>query len=301
MAERRIPKAFERTTQEVHGAAGTTWLERLPTLIEQCEQRWSIRVGPPFEPLSFNYVAPAVRADGDEVVLKAGVPAPELLREIEALRFCDGRGYVRLLEADPEQGVFLLERVQPGTPLTSVEDEDQAVAVAASVMRAIWRPLPQEHPFRPVAEWVQGLRGLRDRFDGGTGPLPSDLVERAERLFEELLASSAEPVLLHGDLHHYNILAADREPWLAIDPKGMTGEPAYEIGAFLWNPHGIVQRPNLRSVLSRRVDHFSDELGIDRERLRAWGFAQAVLSAWWSVEDSGYGWEGAITIAEALV
>jgi streptomycin 6-kinase len=99
----------------------------------------------------------------------------------------------------------------------------------------------------------------------------------------------AEQVLLHGDLHHENILAAEREPWLAIDPKGVVGEPAYETGALLRNQLSVVleaSRPG--KIMERRVDQLSHELGIDRARVRGWGLAQAVLSVWWDIEDFGH-------------
>ncbi len=291
-----LPTRFVRTIHEVFPDRGPAWLEHLPGLIADFERRWSITVGPPFPNLSYNYVAPARRADGSQAVLKLGVPNPELLTEIEALWLCGGQGMVLLLEADPERGALLLERLVPGTPLAMLPDDQQATIVAAAVMRRLWRPLPARHTFPSVAKWASGLQRLRARFGGGTGPLPSALVARAEVLFRDLLASSAPPVLLHGDLHHDNILAAQREPWLALDPKGVAGEPAYEAGALMLNPS-----PQPAAVLSRRADILSEALGIDRQRILGWSFAQAVLSAWWSVEDHGHGWEGAIRVAEELL
>jgi streptomycin 6-kinase len=124
----------------------------------------------------------------------------------------------------------------------------------------------------------------------------------ALRLHDELIASSAAPVVLHGDLHHWNILAAERAPWLALDPKGVVGEPAYEIGALLRNPiHDIAHWPNARRVLARRVDQFAETLGFDRQRLIGWGIAQAVLSACWDLEDSLLGgWQAWIGVADIL-
>jgi streptomycin 6-kinase len=105
-------------------------------------------------------------------------------------------------------------------------------------------------------------------------------------------------VLLHGDLHHFNILAAERQPWLAIDPKGVVGEPAYEIGALLRNPTDeVVFDPQ---VQARRIDLLTAELGLDRQRVIGWGIAQAVLSGWWSYEDHGHGWEPMMALAELL-
>jgi streptomycin 6-kinase len=111
----------------------------------------------------------------------------------------------------------------------------------------------------------------------------------------------APPVLLHGDLHHHSILSAERQPWLALDPKGVVGEPAYEVGAFLRNPlPWLLDQPDPRRVMARRLDQLAGDLGFDRARLLSWGLAQAVLSAWWSFWDHRHGWEGGLACAELL-
>lgn len=296
-----IPDQFARTIVDLFDDAGTEWLNRLPAIIADCERRWSLTVLPPFAPLTYNYVAPAVRADGSPAVLKVSFPEPQVQAEIAALRLFDGSGSVRLLAADPEEGILLLEQLRPGTPLSTLADDEEATSIAATVMRQLWRPVPQDHAFPSVSQWAAGLTRLRNEFEGATGPFPRLLVEEAETLFAELLRSMGKPMLLHGDLHHDNILAAERAPWLALDPKGVVGEPAYEVGALLRNvaPQFLAEAP-LSRVLTRRVHQFAEELGFDRNRLRAWGLAQAVLSAWWSLEDHGHGWEWAISCAEAL-
>ncbi len=296
-----IPDRFARNIVELYDASGVEWLNRLPLIIADCEQQWSLIIHPPFTQLSYNYVASAVRSDGTPVVLKVGFPAPELRAEIEALRLFNGQGSVRLLAADPDQGTLLLEQLKPGTLLSRLTNDEQATSIAAQVMRQLWRPVPPEHIFPSIAEWAAGLGKLRRQFGGATGPLPSHLVEAAETLFVELIDSMVEPVLLHGDLHYDNILAAERQPWLALDPKGVVGEPAYEVGALLRNvaPQFLAE-PQRGRMLTRRVCQLADELGFDRKRLRGWGLAQAVLSAWWSLEDHGHGWEWAISYAEVL-
>lgn len=296
-----IPTSFSKTIIEVHQEAGLKWLQDLPILIKKCEERWLLKVEAPFAALSYNYVAPAVRADGTAVVLKLGVPNPELSSEIEALRLYDGVGSVKLFDADPQQGFLLLERLLPGRMLTDLADDEEATSIAAAVMRQLWRPVPSDYVFPTIAKWSAALYRLRQRFDGSTGPLPADLVEMAETLFKELIGSMQEPVLLHGDLHHANILSAQRQAWLAIDPKGLIGEPAYEVGAFLCNPNPQllqVHRPD--RIFARRVDQFAEELALDRTRLLGWAISQAVLSACWSVEDHGHGWQYGITCAEWL-
>jgi streptomycin 6-kinase len=200
-------------------------------------------------------------------------------------------------------GALLLERLEPGTQLVALceEDDEAATGVAAFVMRKLWRPVPAAHSFPTAADWGRGLLRLREHFGGGTGPFPRRLVEEAESLFEELLASAGEPVVTHGDLHHGNILKAARDPWLAIDPKGLVAEPAYEVGALLRNPMPqLLRLPHPVRATERRIAQLSDELGFDRARVRGWGLAQAVLSEWWTIEDGGELCEHSLAVAEIL-
>lgn len=293
---------FTRRIAGAFGDAGRQWLDDLPALVQECVERWSLTVHPPFEPLSYNFAAPASRPDGQTLVLKAGVPRPELGCEIDALRIYAGRGSVLLLEADTQRGVMLLERIEPGTTLKAEPDDARATEITARVMQSLWQPLPAGHSFKAVTEWATGFAHLRARFDGGTGPLPADQVALAESLFADLFRSAAPAVLLHGDLHHGNILAGGRSPWLAIDPQGVAGEPAYEVGALLRNPMPEVAGwPDLARVQARRVDQLTEILGFDRQRIVGYGMAQAVLSAWWTLEDHEEFDRSALACAEALV
>ena len=115
-----------------------------------------------------------------------------------------------------------------------------------------------------------------------------------------LLRSPEPAVLLHGDLHHYNILSAQRAPWLAIDPHGLVGEPAFETGAFFGNPFDLLDRPDPARILQRRADILAERLMLGRARIVGWGFAYQMLSAVWSAERGGTGWRRAIGVAEIL-
>jgi streptomycin 6-kinase len=294
-----IPDDFARFIAAVFEEDGKIWLQRLPGLLVECERRWSLQIQAPFE-LSYNYVAPAMRADGTEVVLKLGVPRDELLTEADALHHYAGRGSARLIDADKAQGIMLLERIRPGTMLVETEDDDQATAIAAEVMGRLWQPAPKEHSFPAVADWARGIERLRAQFDGGVGPYPKRLVEMAETLFRDLLASTDAQVVCHGDLHHYNILASEAGHWVAIDPKGIIGEPAFEIYALLKNPGSVFDRPDYGPLLARRIDLLAEILGLDRRRLIGWGVAMAVLSSWWSYEDEGANWQPVLRCADLL-
>lgn len=284
-----IPEEFARAVRAFRGAEGETWLRGLPATIEACAARWSLEVGPPFLPLSYNYVATATRDGGERFVLKLCFHGDaEAATEREALRLFEGRGSVRLLEADEELGALLLERLEPGTKLSELCDADDegATSAAASVMRSLRRPAPPVHEFPSVADWGRGFRRHRVNFNGTSGPLPARLFDEAETLFRDLNDSADEQVLLHADLHHGNIIAARREPWLAIDPKGIVGDAAYEVGALLRNPNDrMLGWPSLPRITERRIRQLSEELCFERERVRGWGLSQAILSAIWSCEE----------------
>lgn len=287
---------------EVFGETGRQWVAELPDLLDEFARRWALALASPFDPLSYNYVAAASAADGRPVVLKAGVPRPELRSEIEALRVYAGRGSVRLLQADAARGVMLLERIRPGNTLTSLTDDARATEIAAGVMQALWRPLPPDHTFTPVTGWIAAFTRLRARHEGGSGPLPTERVALAEQLLDELAAAAGPAVLLHGDLHHENILAGDGGQWLAIDPVGAAGEPVYETGALLRNPTPRVATwPDLPRIQARRVDQLAEILGFDRQRIAAYGVAQAVLSACWTLEDHNQIDHGVLACADALL
>ena len=296
-----IPATFVQTTRELHGEAGLLWLSRLPGVIIEYERRWSIHVETPVWPLSYNYVAPAVRADGTRAVLKACVPTREFYSEAAALVLYAGQGAARLLEADLEAGVLLLERLDPGTRLRTLPDGAEATSIAVGVMRQLWRPVPEGTALIPLSSWVGGLARLRAMFDGGTGPFPARLVEEAEARFVDLLASLGEPVVLHGDLHHDNILMAERQPWLAIDPKGVAGEAEYETAAWIQNMvPADTPRAEARRIYERCIAQLAEELGFERQRIRDWVVAQQVLGTFWMLEGHGHGWEQGLAEAEIL-
>jgi streptomycin 6-kinase len=180
-------------------------------------------------------------------------------------------------------------------------DDEAATRAVAQVMARLWAPPPRNHRYRSVADWAHSLADLRPHYGGTTGPFPAALVDCAEGLFAELLSSQAAPVVLHGDLHHLNILASGPDEWRAIDPQGVIGEPTYEIGAFMRNPApGIGNWPDLPRVLERRIAIFAETLGLDQHRIHGWALVQAVLNAWWSVDVAPEIYAADLVVAHAL-
>lgn len=298
------PEAWKTNVRGVFGEAGVLWLERLPGLLDKCAAQYHLEILSPFPNLSFNYVTPVRRSDGTDAVLKLGVPHPEYMSEIAALQIYNGRKAVRVLEADAAQGILLLKRITPGTPLTTLADDehnDEATTISALLMRDLWCQVPPGFALQTVADWSESFSKIRVRFGGGSGVLPLLLLDKAERIYAEYLAAPTGQVLLHGDLHHDNILQNADGSWLAIDPKGLIGEPEYEVFPLVrnwWEDRHVIANP--KRTMERRLDLLSEILGFDRERMRNWCIAQSMLSACWIVGDDMDGWQGDVAMAELL-
>jgi streptomycin 6-kinase len=279
---------------------GADWLTDLSNLLAEASGRWDLTLGDPFL-LSYNYVCAVTRADGTPAVLKLGVPNRELTSEIKALHVYAGQGSCCLLDADAGRGMLLLERLQPGTMLATLEDDDRATEIAAEVMIAIQRPLPEENGFLSLRGWFDELKNLRPHFGGGTGPFPEKTVEIVEEMIRDLFAEDRPQMLLHGDFHHFNILLSERG-WLVIDPKGVAGPAEYEVGPLLLNPWD--QIPDEMEAIrrtQRRIAILSERLGFDRQRLRRWAICHSLLSAWWDIAEDGSGGEYSRTCTEIFL
>jgi streptomycin 6-kinase len=294
-----FPAVFLSNIHNSFGEKGDQWLLDLPALLAEAARKWQLTIGEPMY-LSYNYVTAARRADGSLVVLKIGVPNREFLSELSALRCYAGEGCARLLEADDEKYMLLLERLVPGEMLASLEDDQKRTNIACDVMARLWRPAPDGPQFIKLSEWFAELKKLRPRYAGGTGPFPKRIIERVETLLPNLFADSHASVLIHGDFHHFNILSSERG-WLAIDPKGVIGPPEYECGPLLLNP--IPNFPYLPDAIhqtERRIAILSERLGFSRECIRDWGLCHAILSAWWDLTDDGTGGEYSLACAEII-
>ncbi|MBV9323792.1 MAG: phosphotransferase [Chloroflexi bacterium] len=256
-----------------------TELERRVALLTA---RWELDVGArfPATPGSYgNHVAPARLADGTRCVLKVSSHIDETRSEIRALEIWNGRGAARLLAADADLGGLLVERVEPGSMLVE-EATDAATHVAAGVLRELWRVDATLAGLRSLESWSGAFDRNRQALNRGLGGFPAGLFDRADRLRTELLASTTHPVVLHGDLHHFNVLRSERANWLAIDPKGLYGDRCFDVCQFLRNPESVPLGVN-----RRRLDMLCAELELDPRRARAWCLVHAVLDACWCFEE----------------
>lgn len=254
------------------------WLAGLPDLLADITDRWQLTVGPPFEPGgTCAWVAPAVTAAGEPTALKIGWSHPESDHEADALRLWDGRGAVRLhaVEVLGPSTVLLLERCEPGAPLSArVRDRDRDEVVAGLLLR-LWIDPPVGHPFRPLAEmcagWADEFEQKLDRalFAGSTD-LDPVVAADGMSLFRSLPHSAPAERLLCTDLHAENILAAEREPWLTVDPKPYVGDPCYDVLQHMLNEDRLHSEPE------KLAGRMADLVALDPDRVVQWTFARCV-------------------------
>jgi streptomycin 6-kinase len=279
-----IPEELVAHTIAMCGGAGSEWLDHLPATIREIEKCWSISVGDPFPSVEFNYVAAATDAAGHAVVIKISPPFEnsECFSEAKFLRAANGRKTVRLLAQDRDRRVILIERAIPGSNLTELYtgNELEAISPAIDVLRAITIEPPEDTSETiDLDDWFDGMRRHTET------TFPASYAVRALEIYAKL-SKGVKRCYLHGDFHPGNIVSATREPFLAIDPKGMIGPIGYDIAVFLNNFHWWQEdRTYVQERLDFAVRAFSDAVDLSPADLRQWAFAQMVLSAWWTFDE----------------
>jgi streptomycin 6-kinase len=259
------------------GLTHGVWFERVPDLVAECVEEWGLGLGEPYEAGAAGYTVRADLPDGTPAVLKLIYPHREAEHEGEALRVWDGDGAIRLLAYDEARWAMIIERCEPGTLLAKV-DPERALDVLIGLLPRLWKPVWE--PFRPLADeatwWIEYLPTEWER---AGKPFQRYLLDAAIARLDALASSQGEQVLLHQDLHGDNVLAAQREDWLVIDPKPLVGEREFAVAPIVRDPELGHSR---RDVL-HRLDRLTSELGLDRDRARGWTIGQTIA---WSLDTS---------------
>jgi streptomycin 6-kinase len=263
------------------GPEWAAFVDRLPRLVRELVDEWELEVDGPPQHGYCSLVVP-VRRGAEAAVLKLAFPDDESEHEALGLQRWAGGGTVQLLSADPHRRALLLERLHPAD-LSSVDVLEACDVVAGSYAR-LHVPAPAQ--LRPlttyISRWTDDLAGLpRD------APVPHRLVQQAVSLGRELVRDEAsDGVLIHGDLHYGNVLAGDREPWLVIDPKPMSGDPHYEVAPMLWNRWDeVVDSGDVRTSVRRRFHTIVDGAFLDEDRARDWVVVRMLHNALWELQD----------------
>jgi streptomycin 6-kinase len=262
-------------TNEGDGLAA--WISTLPERVRMLAERWSLRVGEPFQPGGRTaWVAPARSSAGADLVLKVAWRHSEADNEAHALTLWDGDGAVRLQATEEwnDTNALLLERCVPGTGLSSRPESEQD-PVVAELLRRLWIAPPSNHRFRPLHVMCDAWADEFERkLQPGHMDLDAGLVSEGIALFRQLPVTADRSVLLCTDLHAGNVLAAERRAWLAIDPKPYVGDPAYDLVQHLVNCDTRLHA-DPRAVVSR----VADLAEMDGDRVLLWLFARCVLES----------------------
>jgi streptomycin 6-kinase len=251
---------------------GRDWLRQLPAHVKTCVERWKLRLEPPYKDSQVSVVFPVSIADGSRAVLKVQFPHPECEYEADALRLWNGQGAVQLFASDPAHHALLMERCEPGDPLSST-DADEALDVFAELLPRLW--ISAGKPFLSLyGESITWAKHLPSSWERAGRPFERDLLDAALEALDALRGTHGKQVLVHQDLHGDNVLRAKREPWLVIDPKPLLGEREFSLAPII----RAYEFGHSRKCVVARLDKLTTTLRLDRERTRLWALAQTL--AW---------------------
>jgi streptomycin 6-kinase len=261
------------------GLTHGVWLERVPGLVRECVDEWGLWLGEPYVGGASGHVHRVELPDGTPGVLKVWFPHRESEHEADALALWNGEGAVRLLAHDPSRSALLLERCEPGTTLSAIGGE-HALDVLMELLPRLWKPAGP--PFRTLAEEARWWVGyLPDEWERAGRPFERRILDAAVSALVELAPAQGEQVLVNQDLHGDNVLAAQREPWLVIDPTPLIGEREFAVAPIIRSD----ELGGTREDVLYRLDRLTSDLGLDKERARWWTIGQTLA---WSTDTSRY-------------
>lgn len=269
---------FESNIKNIYGKKGEEWLLNLPKIVVDIGIRYNISGSlMPVSNLSYNYVFSGLK-DNIPVIFKLSLDHELLSREAYALKCFSGLGGVDLIAQ--EEGLLLLNKVIPGTSLKAYfpNRDKEAIEIICNVIKKLHQAaIPENHNFPHIKNWLSTL----DK----DWNIPDEYLQKARKLGDYLLATNDSDILLHGDLHHDNILNNGNE-WIIIDPLGVIGDPSYEVIPFIYNPiPEILSEVNAAFIIQSRISIFAKKLNVSQSRIANWCFVRAVLGWIWTLQD----------------
>ncbi|MCF6776064.1 phosphotransferase [Thiotrichales bacterium 19X7-9] len=269
---------FKNNIINIYGQKGKTWLDLLPDRIQQIKDQYHLTKPQPIENLSFNYILKGFQ-NGQAIILKIAIDEKSLENEADALEAFQGF-YTPKIYAK-EKDFLILTQAIPGDTLKNhfPNKEIDSIEIFCGVLNALHQvKLPNNHSFQSIEKWLVALDKDYD--------IPLKYLSKARILYKELLKTQAKEILLHGDLHHDNIIKHQND-WMMIDPKGIIGEPAFDVCAFIRNPiPDLLEQNNPKAIIDQRIVHCARLLNLSEDRINKWFFVEAVLGWLWDLEDN---------------
>lgn len=276
-------KKFTENVQNTWGKAGEEWLLALPQIIAALSSYWRLSEIQPVNNMSYNYVAIAKQDNKSPYILKISCDEKLITQEAQCLQHFQGSGAIALLDTHAQYKALLLQQAIPGVSLKELFSKDihKAIVAYSQVVKALSKAQKSQFYFDTVESWCEVFNKI------STNHIPEHYVEKAKELKKFLFKNPQEVYVCHGDLHLDNILS-QHDSWLAIDPKGVIGEMAFEAAAFdLVTEDELHNQPNVKEVMIQRIHALAQSLNIDYHRLLSWNYLRLILSAQWFVEDKG--------------
>jgi streptomycin 6-kinase len=274
-------KTLTENIVNIFAENGKTWLDQLPATVSKLGEHWNLTEITPVSNMTYHYVAKAIRASSLPVVLKIGCDRKSLHAEMLALLHFAGNGSVQLIDYHESYNALLLQQAIPGITLKSLYPAQAEYVIdhyLATMQHLHANPLPIQHHFAHIRDWLEAINRI------ASDQLPSSLLEKACSLKSALVNSLNCNILLHGDLHHDNILKHGTQ-WIAIDPKGIIGDPEFEVAAFDFIHPGEMNNRNVTELFTSRVELIAAKTGMHTQRIIQWVFIRLILAAAWSIED----------------
>jgi streptomycin 6-kinase len=282
-------KKLIKNITSIYGEQGNQWIKDLPGIIEALSQHWQLSNISHVANMTYNYVAKATTNTNQPVILKISCDKASIDNEKNALLYFDGNATVKLLDYNDKYHAMLLKQAIPGVSLkllypAEIEYVMDSYAYITKTLHS--RPLPNQYSYRHIRDWLQAIDNIsRDQF-------PVGMLDQAITLKNQLLATISHEVFLHGDLHQDNIIKNNND-WLAIDPKGIVGDPEFEMAAFDFiHADEFHLTTEIKSLFNERIELLANKSKLNAARIRNWVFVRLVLSAVWSIEDNtDIGWD----------
>ncbi|MDP8220119.1 MAG: aminoglycoside phosphotransferase family protein [Candidatus Stygibacter frigidus] len=286
--------AFARWVIDRFGENGEKWLNELPKLISQLAELWELSDIVSLSDSNYNFTAFCQKNNSQPAFLKIGCPWSGIDFEIAALSEIKSDYLLKPLAVDKLKGAILLPRLLPGKSLHYIENEEKQNIITANLMKDLKSFQKSQYNFPTVKGW---FNKLSDFLSSPESLIPHSYLHNASSMFDELESAKDFDTLLHGDMHHYNILS-DGDTWRIIDPKGVVGNPLYETACFMYNPSQFLTYPDLNKLIEARLAIFSEILGYHLQQIAMMAYCQSVLSACWCTEDKQNCWESALHCAD---
>lgn len=274
----QLPDSFIKNIKATYGQEGILWLQSLPLLLEKLSADWNFNFVTPVNNISYNFVA-IVKLPHAPAILKVAPKSAPLLAEAEWIR-AHKKSVPMIYQIDSENNAVLMEKFDPGTSLKFLvkegKDELATRIISQTILDLQSTPITLPNKYPHLSEHIAAFHFLHEHVE-------SKMIEAAESIFTDLCAHQASDVLLHGDLHHDNILLNETS-WKVIDPHGYIGDPCAEVGCMIFNPMDSYPQMPFKKLVNQRLSILNEMLPFDIERIRGWTFCLTMRSAAWDIE-----------------